>query len=236
MSLLDYEFGLEYDIMLSAWGEGILSESSLLDFQQPDVILNKYKIEYRKDPKSISLFVQDPMAAGYDYGYTGVDTAFLEKLEALKELILPPSVSEIQMTPKLMNALVNNKTLIRGTFDSFAERFARENDLHFRHSDFVFAEYELERPPESTKLTMQFKRNGKVVIREDISSPGTSASNTLGGTFYHSLKSDFYKKTTAEEISELFSAGLRDAVLGDGRLEAFLSKAKTRDLFAGNNR
>ena len=70
MSLLDYEFGLEYDIMLSAWGEGILSESSLLDFQQPDVILNKYKIEYRKDPKSISLFVQDPMAAGYDYGYT----------------------------------------------------------------------------------------------------------------------------------------------------------------------
>ena len=46
MSLLDYEFGLEYDVMLSAWGEGVLSESSLPDFQQPDVILKKYR-QYR---------------------------------------------------------------------------------------------------------------------------------------------------------------------------------------------
>lgn len=236
MSLLDYEFGLEYDIMLSAWGEGVLSESSLLDFQRPDAILKKYKKEYRSVPKSISLYVMDPMAVGYDYGYTGLDPYFLEKLETLKELILPPSVSDIPITLKLENILIGNNTLIRGIFDSTAERFARENKLPFRHSDFVFAAYELECAPESTILTMQFKRNGSVVIKEDVSSPGTSSSNTLGGSFYHSLNREFYKTNTVEEIADMFSGGLRDAVLKDGSLADFIVKAKTHDLFSGANR
>ncbi len=216
MSLLDYEFGLEYDVMLSAWGEGVLSESSLPDFQQPDVILKKYKKEYRRMPESISLYIQDPMDFGYDYGYTGVASAFLEKLETLKEL--------------------NNNTMIRSTFDSFAESFARENKLRFRHSDFVFAEYELEYAPESTRLIMQFRRDGSVVIKEDVSSPGTSASNTLGGSFYHKLNKEFHKTNDAEEIADMFSKGLRDAILKDGRLSDFIAKAKTHNLFTGNHR
>ena len=216
MSLLDYEFGLEYDVMLSAWGEGVLSESSLPDFQQPDVILKKYKKEYRRMPESISLYIQDPMDFGYDYGYTGVASAFLEKIETLKEL--------------------NNNTMIRSTFDSFAESFARENKLRFRHSDFVFAEYELEYAPESTRLIMQFRRDGSVVIKEDVSSPGTSASNTLGGSFYHKLNKEFHKTNDAEEIADMFSKGLRDAILKDGRLSDFIAKAKTHNLFTGNHR
>ena len=216
MSLLDYEFGLEYDVMLSAWGEGVLSESSLPDFQQPDVILKKYKKEYRRMPESISLYIQDPMDFGYDYGYTGVASAFLEKIETLKEL--------------------NNNTMIRSTFDSFAESFARENKLRFRHSDFVFAEYELEYAPESTRLIMQFRRDGSVVIKEDVSSPGTSASNTLVGSFYHKLNKEFHKTNDAEEIADMFSKGLRDAILKDGRLSDFIAKAKTHNLFTGNHR
>ena len=216
MSLLDYEFGLEYDVMLSAWGEGVLSESSLPDFQQPDVILKKYKKEYRRMPESISLYIQDPMDFGYDYGYTGVASAFLEKIETLKEL--------------------NNNTMIRSTFDSFAESFARENKLRFRHSDFVFAEYELEYAPESTRLIMQFRRDGSVVIKEDVSSPGTSASNTLGGSLYHKLNKEFHKTNDAEEIADMFSKGLRDAILKDGRLSDFIAKAKTHNLFTGNHR
>ena len=186
------------------------------DFQQPDVILKKYKKEYRRMPESISLYIQDPMDFGYDYGYTGVASAFLEKLETLKEL--------------------NNNTMIRSTFDSFAESFARENKLRFRHSDFVFAEYELEYAPESTRLIMQFRRDGSVVIKEDVSSPGTSASNTLGCSFYHKLNKEFHKTNDAEEIADMFSKGLRDAILKDGRLSDFIAKAKTHNLFTGNHR
>ena len=142
MCLLDYEFRSEYDLMLSAWREGILSESSLLDFQRPSEIIKKYWDKYRKHPESISLNIKDPIACSYDYGFTGVETTFLEKLETLKELILPPSVTDIQMKVKLNDILINNKTLVRGEFDSFAERFAAEHKLRFRHSDLVFAEYE----------------------------------------------------------------------------------------------
>ena len=180
------------------------------------MILKKYKKEYRRMPESISLYIQDPMDFGYDYGYTGVASAFLEKLETLKEL--------------------NNNTMIRSTFDSFAESFARENKLRFRHSDFVFAEYELEYAPESTRLIMQFRRDGSVVIKEDVNSPGTSASNTLGGSFYHKLNKEFHKTNDAEEIADMFSKGLRDAILKDGRLSDFIAKAKTHNLFTGNHR
>ena len=235
MSLLDYEFNSEYDLMLSVWGEGILRESSLPDFQQPDEILKMYSDKYRKYPKSISLYIKDPMACGYDYGYVGVESAFLEKLETLKELILPPSVQDIQMTVKLESILNDNNTLIRGTFDSFAEKFAVENNLRFRHSDFVFAEYELEYAPELTQLTMQFNRDGSVIIKEDISLPGSSSSNNLGGSFYHRLTPKFYQTGTVEDVADKFSGGLRSAVIKDGRLADFIAKSKSRDLFTGYN-
>lgn len=83
---------------------------------------------------------------------------------------------------------------------------------------------------------MQFKRDGSVLIREDVSSPGSSASHTLGGSFYHKLKKDFYNTESAEDIADLFSGGLHSAVIKDGRLADFIDKAKNRPLFTGNNR
>ena len=39
MSLMEYEFNSEYNLMLSACGEGELNEDDLLEFQQPDELL-----------------------------------------------------------------------------------------------------------------------------------------------------------------------------------------------------
>ena len=96
--------------------------------------------------------------------------------------------------------------------------------------------YSSERPPESTRLTLRFRRDGSVIIEEEVSSPGTSASNTLGGTFLHRLNKTFYQTGTHEEIAAGVGADLRDAVLRDGSLADFMAKARTRDLFTGNNR
>lgn len=240
MCLLDHDFysekrGAEYELTLSAWGEGVLSESGLLEMQKPDAIIKKFKAKYRRYPKSISLIISDPGAVGYDFGFTGVETALLEKLETLKELILPDSVTQIEITPKLGMILKNNDTLIRGGFDSFAQSFAKENGLHFRPADLVFAEYESTRPPESTKMTLVFKRSGDVLIKESVFSPGTSCSNTLGGSFEHSLKKDFYLSENAETVAGRFSSGLCAEILADGRLAAFMEKARTHDYFKGNN-
>ena len=240
MCLLDSDFytetyGAEYELKLSAWGEGILRESDLLDMQKPDEIIKKFKKRYRRYPRSISLLIQDPTSVGFDFFFTGVETALLEKLETLKELILSDSIADIEMTQKLEKILKENDTLIRGSFDSFAEKFALDNGLHFRPSDIIIAEYSSERPPESTRLTLVFKRNGSVYIKEDIRSPGTSCSNSLGGIFTHPLNNDFFNTETAEQIAGLFSKGLYNEILRNGRLETFIEKAKSHVYYKGKN-
>ena len=92
---------------------------------------------------------------------------------------MPDSITDIKMTPTLEKILKENNTLIRGTFNSFAERFANENGLNFRHSDYRFAYYFFEPAQESTELNLIFSRDGTVTIEEKISSPGSSAGNTL---------------------------------------------------------
>ena len=235
MSLLDHEFNSEYELMLSAWGEGTLSESALLDLQKPDAVFREFRKKYHRFPKSISLIISDPHDVGYDFCYTGVDTALLEKLETLKELVLPDTITHIDMSPKLTEIFKDNKTLIRGKLDSFAEKFAQENGLNFRPADFVFADFEDERFHESTTMTLLFKRSGNVEIKESSSSPGSSSSHTLGGSFTHALSRDFYQTQTAEQIAEKFYACARDAILTDGRLAAFIDKAKSHKIYTGKN-
>lgn len=233
VSLFDHYFDRDYALELEAWGRGEISEKAL------GISLDEIFAEYAKEkggcPADISLFIQDTLAYGYDYGFTSIDTAFLEKLDTLKELILPDSITEIKMTPKLEKLLKGNDVLIRGAFDSFAEKFAADNDLHFRHCDFFFAGYTFEPASETTSLTLQFLRDGSAQIEENVSSPGSSAGNCFGGKFYHELDREFFLHKSAEDIADLFGKGLHDAMLENGRLAAFLEKAKTHKLYKGKN-
>lgn len=231
MCLLDHEFNKEYEIELSAWGEGILNEDGLLEMQKPDTILKSFEDKYHRYPKDISLLIKDPYAVGFDFGFTGIEPTFLEKLETLKELIIHDSITHIELTPKIEEILRNNSTLIRGTFDSFAERFAHGNELHFRPADFIFADFEDTRYRESTTMKLIFRRNGSVEIKETSSSPGSNAGNTFGGNFTHSLPNDFFKTQTAEQIAERFSKVACQAIIEDGRLAAFIERAKSHDFY-----
>lgn len=235
MSLLDHDFDTEYDLSLSAWGEGRFSESELLYFHKPDAIIKEYNKKHRRFPKSISFLMKDSRGYGSETGFTSIDTAFLEKLSTLKELILPDTITHIDLTPTLEKIFRDNDTLIRGSFDSFAERFANENGLRFRPADFIFAEFEDMRWHVFTVMTLIFKRNGSVEIKEDSSSPGSNAGNTFGGSFTYSLSRDFYMTQTANEIVERFDKAVREAIISDGRLTAFIEKAKTHGFYRDKN-
>ena len=235
MCLLDHEFNSEYELELSAWGEGVLADAGLLDMQKPDAVLNAFRKKYRRYPKSISLRIEDPRAAGYDFGFTGIEPSFLEKLETLKELVLPGSITRIDLTPGVEKILRDNDTLIRGAFDSFAESFAKENGLRFRPADFIFADFEDTRWRESTTLKLIFKRSGNVEIKETSVSPGSNAGNTFGGSFTHSLPRDFYKTLTAAAIAGRFSGDAREAIVSDGRLAAFIEKAGEHGYYQDGN-
>ena len=223
----------EYELSFSAWGKTVLRDTDDTDFMSSAKAFEEFKKKYKCFPKSISLEVQDSSAFGYCIH--AIDTAFLEKLKTLKELILPDAVTHIDMTPELERILKENDTLIRGRFDSYAERFATENGLHFRPADYLFASYMYEPVQESTDLTLVFMRNGNVKIVERVSSPGSSAGNTFGGCFEHPLKKDLYLTQTAEDIAQGFRGAIYDEVINDGRLAAFLEKAKEHGYYTGKN-
>ena len=232
MSILHSIFNGEYDIEFEVRGNGTVSNEAFdLDVNRA---FERYKEECGGEPRDLSLVIEDTLKSGFDYGFTEVETAFLERLENLKALILPDSITEIKMTDKLERILKENNTLIRGSLDSFAERFAAEMGLNFRPADFIFARHVFAKVQEITLLTVQFNRDGSVQIRSDVDSPGSSAGNTFGGVFYNEIPSDFWLNTTAEEVSAMYP-GLDDVVVKDGRLADFIEKAKEHMIFTGKN-
>ena len=232
MSILHSIFNGEYNIEFEVRGNGTVSNEAFdLDVNRA---FERYKEECGGEPRDLSLVIEDTLKSGFDYGFTEVETAFLERLENLKELILPDSITEIKMTDKLERILKENNTLIRGSLDSFAERFAAETGLNFRPADFIFARHVFAKVQEITLLTVQFNRDGSVQIRSDVDSPGSSAGNTFGGVFYNEIPSDFWMNTTAEEVSAMYP-GLDDVVVKDGRLADFIEKAKEHTIFTGKN-
>jgi len=233
VSLLDHSVGGEYALAFSAWGEGILGEGGLTQYMRPETAFAEYEEQFGRFPKDISLNLQDSSAFGYCI--CGIETALLEKMTTLKELILPDAVTHIDVTPALATIFKENNTLIRGNFDSYAEHFAAKNGLPFRPADYVFARYTYESVQETTTMSLVFRRDGSVLIKEDISSPGSSAGNTFGGSFTYPLRKDFYREQTAEEIATQFRAVIYDATVESGKLAAFMKKAKAHGYYDGPN-
>ena len=232
MSLMHFNMGGEYALSLSAWGEGRLEDSGMSI--KLDDIFREYRESYGGEPPDISLFIEDTFSYGLDYGYTSIDPAYLERLETLRELILPDSVTELEMTPKLEEIFKKNDPLIRGSFDSFAERFAAGRGLRFRPADFVIGRYEYEPVHEVTVLTMVFHRDGSIQVKTEVSSPGSSAGNTFGGTFWRDLDRFFYRTETFEQVAAKLPSCDGD-VVSRGKLAEFMEKAKTHKICMGKN-
>ena len=220
-----------YELELSAWGDGIVNED--------EVSLERHMQEFieenGREPEDISLEISDTKSYGLSYFYTKVDTAFLEKLKALKELILPDTITSIDVTPELETLLKSNDVLIRGKFDSFAESFAAEHGLHFRPTDFTYARRFFEPAHETTVTTLIFNRDGSMQIENSVSSPGSSAGNTFGGDFYRDLPDDIFSTMTTDEIIDKLCESVSGSAKLSDKLAEFIEKMKTHNVYMGEN-
>ncbi len=232
MGLMYHYTDRDYVLEIEAIGDEEFCENEFGD--KLEKIFKSFRKENGTDPAEISLLLTDTLKC-YDYGFRRIDSSYLERFETLKELILPDSITEMEITPKLEQIFKDNNTLIRGSLNSYAEQLATDLGLNFRPSDFIFAKYFFRPAFENTVLTMIFARDGKVVIEEDVSSPGSSAGNTFGGKFYKELPCDFWKEQTAEDVADLFNDRLKKAILEDGRLAAFIEEAQKHKIFTGKN-
>lgn len=135
-------------------------------------------------------------------GITSVGPGFLEHFTRMRQLIIHYSVKDIAMTKELKALLKKNRVLVRGWFDSYGERFAKENGLRFLHTD-LFVGWDCDEDHYThTKLTIRFNPDGTVTRQYDDYCPGISAGNNGGGTWEAELESDFYVNETLQGFAE----------------------------------
>ena len=174
---------------------------------------------------------KDVIDHGYDLsftdGITSVGPGFIEQFKHLRSLIIHYSVKDIAMTPGLKAFLHQNKVVIRGWYDSFGERFAKENGLKFLHTDIFIGWHHEEEHCTNTKLTIRFRPDGTVYREYDEYCPGISAGNNGGGVWEGELPKDFYKGETLQSFAERLPR-FSEPILKNKDLGYFLKTANKR--------
>ena len=170
---------------------------------------------------------------GYDTlsvteGITGLGEGYLEAFSKIDCLILSRTVESVATTPELDKKLRKNKVLIRGEYDSFAEKFAQEKGLEFLHCDIPLAVDEIEIAHEHDIITLRFHENGGADIHYNCFTPGSSAGSYGGGEYAKDLPSDFYVGCTVEQFAGNFPERLREQLTANGMLRRFLEEANSR--------
>lgn len=159
---------------------------------------------------------------------SSVKEGFIESFPQLRDLIVEADLSRIPLTPELESLLKRNTAIVRGTFDSAAEKLARQLGLTFIHKNITVARHYEESRCERTLLTLSFQMGEKPFIWEDIVCPGISAGNNGGGTLRHDLPDDFYKGGSIEDFSSHFGSCYTANILGNEELKTFLREADRR--------
>jgi len=168
-------------------------------------------------PKRIELII-----SGDKDEKISVDAAFLERLNTLKVLRFE-HVKEMPMIPKFKE----NNLLVIGKFDSQAEQFALENDLHFRPQGLMcFAGwYDTGRQIDRI-ASLEFSDDGRLLVQEHCHSngsrPGPGANYDLGRDI---------QSITVEQIARRLDSDLYTSAVKSDELAEFLSKAKTHKMY-----
>ena len=157
-----------------------------------------------------------------------VQEGFIEAFPNLKDLIIEGDLQPIPLTSELEALLKRNKVIVRGAYNSAAEKLAVRLGLTFIHKNLFVAKHFDERHYESTTLTLCFQLGEAPYIWEDIVCPGISAGNNGGGTLRHDLPEDFYKGGSITDFAVHFGACYTEQILHNEALIAFLKEADRR--------
>ena len=161
-------------------------------------------------------------------GITGLGEGYLDAFSHIDCLILSRTVDAAAAPPELLNRWRKRKVLIRGEYDTFAERFAEENGLDFLHSDIPLAEYDIEVAHEHDIVTLRFFQDGQPDIHFNCFTPGSSAGSYGGGEYANRLPKDFYIDCTVEKFADIFSERARGQILKNETLRRFLAVSNER--------
>ena len=155
-------------------------------------------------------------------GITEVKKGFLEAFCNLQTLIIDRSVNNIEMTEELREMLKNNGVIIRGGYDTYAEKFAEENGLPFVHKDIYIGIRRNEEHCESRTVTLHFSDNGEMELLYEDFCQGISAGNTMGGEFTRDMPEKFRRGSTIEDFADMMPEVYFGQIMKNEELKEFL--------------
>ena len=161
-------------------------------------------------------------------GITGLGEGYLEAFPKIVCLILSRTVESVATTPELDKRLWKNKVLIRGEYDTYAEKFAKEKGLKFLHCDIPLADDYIEIGHEHDIITLRFHEKGAPDIHYNCFTPGSSAGSYGGGEYYNKLPKNFYVGCTIERFAADFPERLQQQLMTNDMLRRFLDTANSR--------
>ena len=161
-------------------------------------------------------------------GITALGEGYLDAFPKIRCLILSRTVESVAVTPELVKRMHKRKVLIRGEYDTFAERFAEENGLEFRHCDIHLADDDIEIAYEHDIITLRFHPDGPPDIHYNCFTPGISAGSNGGGEYEKELPRDFYVGCSPEQFAANFPERLHEQLTSNEMLRRFLTAANDR--------
>ena len=173
-------------------------------------------------------------ALEFTKGITKVTKGFIEAFTSMECLEIAFSVKNIERTPELDNYLITNDVLIRGEYNSLAERLAKELGLRFLHCD-IFLCWTRSSPAgnydgyyENTKRTLCFRLDGPPYIYRQIFTPGISAGSNGGADLRDELPEDFYVGCDLDGFTYNLPQKCEEAIMKNKQLGRFLKISNQR--------
>lgn len=159
-----------------------------------------------------------------------VEAGVIELFPNLQDLIVEADLKELPCTPELETLLKKNNVILRGSFNSPAEKLAKKLGLRFIHKNIFLAQRYNEEYHEGSTITLCFEEGEPPFILRDDVTQGWAASNSGGGTVRTDLPEDFYVGyETAEAFADDYVGRyFWEKVCANKELAAFLKEINKR--------
>ena len=183
-----------------------------------------------EDIQSTSLKPEEYFTLVITEGISRVKPGVLELFPNLQDLIIESDLKKIECTPELEALLKKNNVVLRGSFNSPAEKLAQRLGLRFIHKNIFLAVYVNREYHESSELSLCFQEGEPPFFWRDDKCQGISAGNTGGGTVRTDLDEDFYVGCeTAEAFADkIVGRAFEEDTRKNKELDAFLAEANRR--------
>ena len=160
-----------------------------------------------------------------------VEPGFFALLPTIDELWIMHPDCRVKLTAEDAALFRRNNVLVRGAFDTAAERFAKTYGLRFLHIDTVLAragdyyEYGI------NIATLRFYDDGSAYMHQDERCQGSSAGSVGGGEISFDLPKDFYLTMSPEDVADKCWGCFYGPMLQKGVLADLMNKAKAKNGF-----